>query len=82
MSSSAEWLKVQRLSNPNFSVTETPVNQYDTTRSTDWWKAVINPHSPTTTVAINYLGGSEKAQYAMSLAYTDAKANTKIGDWK
>jgi len=82
MANSAEWLKFQRLSNPSFTVAETPVNQYDTTRSTDWWNAVINSHSPTTNVGINYTGGSEKSQYAMSLSYTDAHANTKVGDWK
>lgn len=82
MAGSAEWLKIQRLSNPGFSIAETPINQYDTTKSTDWWGAVINPHSPTTNVGISYTGGSEKAQYAMSLSYTDAHANTKVGDWK
>lgn len=82
MANSAEWLKMQRLSNPNFSITETPVNQYDTTKTTDWWDAVINPHSPTTNVGISYLGGSKKAQYAMSLSYTDAQASTKVGYWK
>jgi TonB-linked SusC/RagA family outer membrane protein len=82
MAGSAEWLKFQRLSNPGFSLAETPVNQYDTTRSTDWWDAVINSHSPTTNVGISYTGGSEKSQYAMSLSYTDAHANTKVGDWK
>ena len=82
MASSAEWLKFQRLSNPSVSIAETPVNQYDTTQSTDWWNAVINSHSPTTNVGISYTGGSEKAQYAMSLSYTDAHANTKVGDWK
>ena len=82
MASSSEWLKMQRLSNPSFSVTETPINQYDTTKSTDWWNAVINSHSPTTNVGINYTGGSEKSQYALSLSYTDAHANSKVGDWK
>ena len=82
MAGSAEWLKFQRLSNPSFSIAETPVNQYDTTKSTDWWNAVINSHSPTTNVGISYTGGSEKSQYAMSLSYTDAHANTKVGDWK
>lgn len=82
MASSAEWLKFQRLSNPSFSIAQTPINQYDTTRSTDWWNSVIDGHSPTTNVGINYTGGSEKSQYAMSLSYTDAHANTKVGDWK
>ena len=82
MASSAEWLKFQRLSNPSFTLAETTVNQYDTTKSTDWWNAVIDSHSPTTNVGISYTGGSEKAQYAMSLSYTDAHANTKVGDWK
>jgi TonB-linked SusC/RagA family outer membrane protein len=82
MANSAEWLKFQRLSNPSFSVAETPVNQYDTTKSTDWWNSVIDSHSPTTNVGLSYTGGSEKSQYAMSLSYTDAHANTKVGDWK
>ena len=82
MANSTEWLKFQRLSNPSFAVTETPVNQYDTTRSTDWWDAVINHNSPTENLGISYTGGSEKSQYAMSLSYTDAHANTKVGDWK
>ena len=82
MASSSEWLKMQRLSNPGFSVTETPINQYDTTKTTDWWDAVINPHSPTLNADISYLGGSEKARYAMSLSYTNANASTKVGDWK
>ncbi|HVW59573.1 MAG TPA: SusC/RagA family TonB-linked outer membrane protein [Puia sp.] len=82
MANSAEWLKFQRLSNPSFSIAETPINQYDTTRTTDWWNAVINSHSPTTNVGLNYTGGSEKSQYALSLSYTDAHANTKVGDWK
>lgn len=82
MAGSAEWLKFQRLSNPSFSIAETPINQYDTTRTTDWWNSVIRSHRPTTNVGLNYTGGSEKAQYAMSLSYTDAHANTKVGDWK
>ncbi|HTI11762.1 MAG TPA: SusC/RagA family TonB-linked outer membrane protein [Puia sp.] len=82
MAGSTEWLKIQRLSNPSLSIPETPVNQYDTTKSTDWWGAVIKSHSPTTNVGISYTGGSEKAQYGMSLSYTDAHANTKVGDWK
>jgi len=82
MASSAEWLKFQRLSNPSFTLAETPINQYDTTKSTDWWNAVTRSNSPTTNVGINYLGGTEKSQYAMSLSYTDAHANTKVGDWK
>jgi TonB-linked SusC/RagA family outer membrane protein len=82
MASSAEWLKMQRLSNPSFSIDETSVNQYDTTKSTDWWGSVINSNSPTENLGISYTGGSEKSQYAMSLSYTDAHANTKVGDWK
>ena len=82
MANSAEWLKFQRLSNPSLTIAETPVNQYDTTKSTDWWDAVINPHSPTQNLGISYTGGSERSQYAMSLSYTDAHANTKVGDWK
>jgi len=82
MAGSAEWLKFQRLSNPSFTLAETTTNQYDTTRSTDWWKAVINPHSPTENLGISYTGGTDKSQYAMSLSYTDAHANTKVGDWK
>ena len=82
MAGSAEWLKFQRLSNPSFSVTETPVNQYDTTKSTDWWGAVVNSNSPTENLGISYTGGSDRSQYAMSISYTDAHANTKVGDWK
>jgi len=82
MASSGEWLKFQRLSNPGFSIAETPINQYDTTKSMDWWNAVIDSHSPTTNVGLTYTGASEKSQYALSLSYTDAHANTKVGDWK
>ena len=82
MANSTEWLEFQRLITPGFSLAETPVNQYDSTKSTDWWGAVINPASPTENLGISYTGGSEKSQYAMSLSYTDAHANTKIGDWK
>ena len=82
MANSSEWLKFQRLSNPSFTLPETTINQYDSTKSTNWWDAVINHNSPTENLGISYTGGSEKSQYAMSLSYTDAHANTKVGDWK
>ncbi|HEV2482740.1 MAG TPA: SusC/RagA family TonB-linked outer membrane protein [Puia sp.] len=82
MASSAEWLQFQRLANPSFTLPETSINQYDSTRSTDWWNAVINPHSPTENIGISYTGGTERSQTGMSLSYTDAHANTKVGDWK
>lgn len=82
MANSTEWLKFQRLSNPAFTLPETSVNQYDSTKSTNWWDAVIRSHAPTENLGLSYTGGTEKSQYAMSLSYTDAQANTKVGDWK
>lgn len=82
MAGSAEWLKMQRLSNPAFAITITPTNQYDTTLSTDWWKAVVNPSQPVLNANISYTGGTEKAIYAMSFSYLDQESQTKVGFWK
>ncbi len=82
MAGSAEWLKMQRLSNPSLTIPITPTNQYDTLNSTDWWKTVINPSQPVLNANISYTGGSERAVYSMSLSYMSQDAQTKVGYWK